>query len=335
MDRHARTAGNRLSFGLEEGCSVVHFDELAAAARRGDTEFVLQHADDLLLQGECPPERVGWVFYYKSDAALEASRNVLAIAAGEQALTWAERHQEGDLEGRVRLVLSYGLLRLGRVAEAAALLEAFLKGLRRHASWRALEDMARFNLGVAYRHCGRVVEAVQQYRQALLLPESSPGLHDQVRQNLAWALVLLRDAPAARTELEAVADNVRQTLSLSRLTSLWVDRAALCLLEGDTAGARAACHQVLAALDERERGAHLATTYVTLGRIALAEADREEARRCSLLARTHAEQAERWDLHNEGTRLWVSASEKGGMDRDEEDALACAARRLVIGRSRK
>lgn len=314
---------------------MVQFDELAAAARRGDTQFVLQHADDLLLQGECPSDRVGWVFYYKSDAALEAGRNVLAIAAGEQALSWAQRHKAGDLEGRARLVLSYGLLRLGRVAEAAALLETFLKGLRRHAAWRPLEDLARFNLGVAYRHCGRIAEALQQYRRALELPESSPGLHDQVRQNLAWALLLLQDAPAARTELEAVADSVRRTLSLSRLTSLWVDRAALYLLEGDTAGARAACRQVLEALDERERGAHLATTYVTLGRIALAEGDREEARRCSLLARTHAEQAERWDLHNEGTQLWVIASEKGGTDRDEEDALASVARLLVIGRSRK
>jgi len=313
---------------------VIQFDDLAAAARRGDSEFVLQQADPLLLQGDCPPERVGWVFYYKSDAALNVDQVILAIAAGEQALTWAEQQRDIALEGRTRLLLSYALLQLGRVSEAAALLEVYMAGLSQHPEWQAQEDIARFNLGVAYRHSGRLIEACQQYRSALALPESRPGLHDQIRQNLAWALLLLGDTGAARTELEAVAESVRRTLSLSRLTSLWVDRAALCLLEGDSDGAKAACRQVLEALDERERGAHLATTYVTLGRIALAEGNWEEARRCSMLARTHAEQAERWDLHNEGTRLWVSASQKGGR-RGEENALAAAARLLMLGRHHK
>lgn len=313
---------------------MIQFDDLAAAARRGDSEFVLQQADPLLLQGDCPPERVGWVFYYKCDAALNVDQVILAIAAGEQALTWAEQQRDGALEGRTRILLSYALLQLGRVSEAAALLETYMAGLSQHPEWQGQEDIARFNLGVAYRHSGRLIEACQQYRSALALTESRPGLHDQIRQNLAWALLLLGDTGAARIELEAVAESVRRTLSLSRLTSLWVDRAALCLLQGDSAGAKAACRQVLEALDERERGAHLATTYVTLGRIALAEGNWEEAQRCSMLARNHAEQAERWDLHNEGTRLWVNASEKGGRH-GEENALAAAARLLMLGRHHK
>lgn len=307
------------------------FADLATAACRGDGAYVLRHADAVLMEGLCPADKAGWVFYYKSDAALDAGETVLAIAAGEQALLWAVQQPDSELEGRIRLTLSYALLRLGRVAEASALLEQYLADLDRRPEWQRHEGLARFNLGVAYRHSGRLSEAVQQYRQALSLPESQPGFHAQIRQNLGWALLLLGDAPAARMQLDLVAADVRETLSLSRLTSLWVDRAALCLLEGDTAGARSACQQVIDALDDRQRGAHLATTWITLGRIALADGDEEEARRCSQIARSHAERAERWDLHNEGTRLWVTAGQKGG-DRDDQGVLAAAARLLVIGR---
>jgi len=281
--------------------------------------------------GNCPPDKIGWVFYYKSHAAMDDGKAVLAIAAGEQALTWALQVSDSALEGRVRAGLGYALLRLGRVAEAAELLEAFVDGLDRNPGWAALEGHVRFNLAVVYRHSGRVIEAITQYRRVLEMPESTPGFYAQVRQNLAWALILMGDAAEARKQLECVADSVRETLSLSRLTSFWVDQAALHLLEGDASAARAACNQVLEALDENERRAHLATTYVTLGRIALAEGEQAEAKRCSLLARTHAEKAERWDLHNEATRLWVSASEKGGIDR-EEDLLSAASRLLIIGR---
>lgn len=313
---------------------MANFEELMAAAARGDCEFVLQQADAVLISGDCPPGRVGWVFYLKSDAGLEAGKTILAIAAGEQALSWSLEHGDCDLQGRVRLCLSNALLGLGRVAEAAAMLEAYICGMKKHKEWRRHEDLARYNLGIAYRHSGRVTEAVEQYRRAIELPESRPGLRPQMRQNLAWALLLLGDTAGAREQLEAVAANIRDTLSLSRLTSLWVDRAALYLLEGDTAGAKAACQQVLDALDERERRAHLATTYVTLGRIALAEDDRAETQRCSMLARTHAEKAERWDLHNEGTRLWIAATEKGGTDH-EKSVLATAARLLVVGRNNR
>ena len=307
------------------------FADLAAAASRGDGAFVLQHADAILMEGSFPAEKAGWIFYYKSDAALDLGETVLAIAAGEQALLWALQQSDTELEGRIRLTLSYALLRLGRVGEASVLLERYLEELSTRTEWKRHEALARFNLGVAYRHSGKLTEAVAQYRLALDLPESVPGFHAQVRQNLGWALLLLGDAPGAREQLDLVAADIRETLSLSRLTSLWVDRAALCLLEGDTAGARSACQQVIDALDERQRGAHLATTYITLGRIALAEGDEEEARRCSQFARTHAEKAERWDLHNEGTRLWVTAGQKGG-DRDDQGVLAAAARLLVIGR---
>jgi tetratricopeptide (TPR) repeat protein len=310
---------------------VIRFDDLIAAIQQGDSGFVLEHADALLFQGDCPPDRVGWVFYYKCDAAMAADKPVLAIAAGEQALTWALQHKDVTLEGRVRIHSACALLRLGRTGEAAQLLEEYLKGMKKHASWREFEDLARYNLGVAYRHSGRLQEAVEQYRKALGLPESGPGTHVQIRQNLAWALLLLGDAEGARVELDKVADHVRETLSLGRLTSLWVDRAALHLLEGDLSAAKSACRQVLDALDEKNRAVHLATTYVTLGRIALAEGDRAEAQRCSMLARTHAEKAERWDLHNEATRLWVSASEKGGTSR-EANGMASVVRLLVVGR---
>ena len=310
---------------------MVHFDDLAAAAKRGDAAFVLEHADQVLIGGQCPAEKVGWVFYYKCDAALGADKNVLAIAAGEQALTWARQTKDVELEGRVGLCLSLGMLRLGRVAEAARLLEDYLAGMKKHKVWQKHEDVARYNLAVAYRHSGRLREAVEQYRKALELKESWPGSHVQIRQNLAWALMLLGDSAAAKEQLDAVAGVVRETLSLSRNTSLWVDRAALHLLEGDTTAAKAACQQVLDALEERTRAVHLATTYVTLGRIALAEGNLADVQRFSMLARTHSENAERWDLHNEATRLWVNASEKGG-SHGEETGLARAVRLLVIGR---
>jgi tetratricopeptide (TPR) repeat protein len=310
---------------------VIRFDDLLAAIQRGDNGFVLEHADALLFQGDCPSDRVGWVFYYKCDAALATDKPVLAIAAGEQALTWALQHKNHDLEGRVRIHLACSLLRLGRTGEAAVLLEEYLKSMRKHTAWKEFEDLARYNLGVAYRHSGRLQEAAEQYRKALALPESGPGTHVQIRQNLAWALLLLGDAEGAREQLDAVAGHVRESLSLGRLTSLWVDRAALHLLDGDLQAAKAACRQVLDALDEKSRAVHLATTYVTLGRIALAEGDRAEAQRCSMLARTHAEKAERWDLHNEATRLWVSAAEKGG-SACEANGLAAAVRLLIVGR---
>jgi tetratricopeptide (TPR) repeat protein len=310
---------------------VIRFDDLAAAALRGENEFVLQHADTVLIEGDCPPKKIGWVFYFKCDAALGAANPILAIAAGEQAVSWAIAHKDADLEGRVRICLAYAMLQLGRVAEVVALLEGYLKGLKKNPAWREFEDLARYNLAVAYRHSGRLRDAVDQYRCALLLPESRSESHVQFRQNLAWALMLLGEAEAAREQLDMVAEHVREGLSLGRLTSLWVDRAALCLVEGDTAGAKKACRQVLDALDERARAVHLATTYVTLGRIALVEGAPEEAKRYSMLARTHAETAERWDLHNEGTRLFVSASEKGGKKLDTE-TLAGAVRLLVVGR---
>ncbi len=313
---------------------MVDYGKLLAAAARGEADFVLQHADGVLMNGDCPPEKVGWVFYLKSDAAQTADKVVLAIAAGEQALSWAQQHSDIDLEGRVRLCLSNSLLRIGRVADAASLLEAYVACLDQHAAWKQFEDIARYNLAVAYRHSGRLSEAVQQYRRALELPESRVGLKPQIRQNLAWALILLGDAEGAREQLEAVAENVRETLSLSRLTSLWVDKAALSLLDGDIAKAKAACQQVLDALDDRQRRTHLSTTYITLGRIALVEGQREEAQRCSMVARNHAEKAERWDLHNEATRLWIDASEKGGTPH-EETVLATAARLLVIGRNNR
>lgn len=313
---------------------MTQYDCLVAAAKRGDTAYVLQHADGVLIHGDCPPDKVGWVFYYKGNAALDEGQPILSIAAGEQALTWAQSHPDVDLEGRTRIFLSYAMMRIGRVADAAELMEEYLAGLPQHPEWKQFEDIARFNLGWAYRQSGRLPQAVEQYRGALALPESVPGGHIPIRQNLAWALMLLGDAEGAREQLEVVAQHVRETLSLQRLTSLWVDRAALKLLEGDTAGAKEACRQILAALDEKERATSLATTYITLGRIALAEGQPAEAQRCSLLARTHAEKAERWDLHNEGTRLWVSASEKGGTKR-EENGLASVARLLVIGRSDK
>jgi tetratricopeptide (TPR) repeat protein len=314
-----------------EGCRVIRFDDLAAASRRGDYGYVLEHADTLLFQGDCPPDQVGWVFFHKCDAALSLDKPVLAIAAGEQALSWAVQHKDAELEGRVRLHQACALLSLGRMAESARLLEGYVAGLKKNPSWKQREDLVRFHLAVAYRHTGRLQEAAQQYRKALLLPESQPGVHVQIRQNLAWALLLLGDAEGAREQLELVAGNVRETLSLSRHISLWTDRAALHLLEGDLSGAKAACRQVIDALDETARAVHLATTYVTLGRIALSEGDRPEAQRCSMLARTHAEKAERWDLHNEATRLWVSASEKGGNLREAGD-MASAIRLLVIGR---
>lgn len=310
---------------------MIHFDDLAGAAKRGDHGFVLEHADALLIQGNCPPDKVGRVFLYKCNAALGLDKAVLAIAAGEQALTWAQQQGDRGLEGQVRLLLAYAMLQLGRVGEVARLLEGYLAGLKKNPQWREMEDLARFNLAVAYRHSGRLPEAVEQYRKALELPESRPGTHVQMRQNLAWALLLLGDAGGAREQLDLVAENVKDTLSLSRLTSLWVDRAALHLLDGDLAEAKEACRQVLNALDEKNRAVHLATTYVTLGRIALLEGDREEAKRCSMLARTHAEKAERWDLHNEATRLWVSASEEGGV-KGEANGLAAAVRLLVMGR---
>lgn len=310
---------------------MIRYDDLAAAVRRGDHGFVLDHADALLLQGDCPAQKVGWVFYYKCDSALALDKPVLAIAAGEQSLTWALQQKDHLLEGLARIHLGCALLRLGRVAEAAAMFEEYLKGLKKHPSWHELEDMARYNLGVAYRHSGRLQEAAVQYRRALQLPESVPGHHVQIRQNLAWVLLLVGDAEGAREQLDHVAANVRETLSLARLTSLWADRAALCLLEGDLAGAKAACNQVLDALDEKSRAVHLATTYVTLGRIHLTEGDKAEAQRCSMLARTHAEKAERWDLHNEATRLWLSAAEKGGTA-CEPNGLAAAVRLLIAGR---
>lgn len=310
---------------------MIRFEELAKAARRGDCAFVLEHADALLFQGDCPPDKVGWVFYYKCDAALGTDKPVLAIAAGEQALTWAKAQQDFDLEGRVRIHLGCAMLRLGRTSEAAALLEEYLSGMHTHADWKENEDLARYNLAVAYRHSGRLSDAVTQYRQALELPESRPGSHVQMRQNLAWALLLIGDAEGARAQLDIVGAHVRDTLSLDKATSLWVDRAALYLLEGDLQGAKAACNMVLEALDEKNRAIYLATTYVTLGRIALAEDDKAEAQRCSMLARTHAEKAERWDLHNEATRLWVSASEKGGST-CETNGLASTVRLLIVGR---
>jgi tetratricopeptide (TPR) repeat protein len=313
------------------GVRVIRYEEFAAAARRGDHAMVLEHADAVLFQGDCPADKVGWVFYYKCDAALGADKPVLAIAAGEQALTWAINHKDHELEGRVRIHLGCAMLRLGRVAEAAALLEGYLAGMKKHPAWKQFEDLARYNLAVAYRHSGRLQDAAVQYRKSLELPESAPGSHVQIRQNLAWALLLLGDAEGAREQLDLVTGHVRETLSLNRATSLWVDRAALYMLEGDLAGAKAACHMVLDALDEKNRAVYLATTYVTLGRIALAEGDRAEAQRCSMLARTHAEKAERWDLHNEATRLWVSASEKGGSVR-EANGLASAVRMLIVGR---
>ncbi|HWI51934.1 MAG TPA: hypothetical protein VNT01_07320 [Symbiobacteriaceae bacterium] len=310
---------------------MIRYEELAAAARRGDFAFVLEHADALLFDGDCPPDKVGWVFYYKCDAALSTDKPVLAIAAGEQALTWATTQKDFDLEGRVRIHLGCGMLRLGRTAEAASLLEGYLAGMKKHGAWKENEDLARANLAIAYRHSGRLPDAVAQYRKSLELPESRPGSHTQIRQNLAWALLLMGDAEGARAQLDAVGAHVRDTLSLDKAMSLWVDRAALYLLEGDTAGAKAACHMVLEALNEKNRSLYLATTYVTLGRIALGDGDRAEAQRCSMLARTHAEKAERWDLHNEATRLWVSASEKGGST-GEANGLAAAVRLLIVGR---
>jgi tetratricopeptide (TPR) repeat protein len=310
---------------------VIRFDDLAAAVRRGDYAFVLEHADALLFQGNCPPNKVGWVFFYKCDAALSLDKPVLAIAAGEQALSWAVQNKAVALEGKVRLHQACALLSLGRMGDAVKLLEGYVAGLKKHPAWKEREDLVRFHLAVAYRHAGRLPEAVEQYRKALLLPESQPGAHVQIRQNLAWALLLLGDAEGAREQLDMVADNVRATLSLSRHLSLWADRSALHLLEGDLTAAKASCQEVLDALEEKTRAVHLATTYVTLGRIALAEGNRTEAQRCSMLARTHAEKAERWDLHNEATRLWVSASEKGGNLREAGD-MASAIRLLVVGR---
>lgn len=310
---------------------MIQFDDLVQASRRRDAQFVLAHADEVLLQAACPAEKVGWVFYHKCNAALDVDNNVLAIAAGEQALTWAEQHHDVELEGLVRVLLGYTLNHMGRVAEAAGVLEGYLARLPNHPEWQRREDIARYNLGVAYRHSGRLAAAVEQYRGALSLPESRPGLHVQIRQNLAWALILLGDAAGAREQLEAVAENVRETLSLSRLTSFWVDQAALHLIEGETAAARSACQQVLNALDEKQRGAHLATTYITLAQIALAEGKPEEAQRCCTQARIHAERAERWDLHNEATRIWVTILEKGGTACEETRSVT-AARLLVISR---
>jgi tetratricopeptide (TPR) repeat protein len=311
---------------------VISFEELSAAFKRGDAAFVLAHADALLMGGDCPAEKVGWVFYYKCDAALELNQSVLAIAAGEQAFTWAQAARDEELEGRVRICLAFALMQLGRVAEAATLLEGYVSGLPERPDWRRFEDLARYNLAWAYRQSGRLTEAVSQYRAALALPESRPDTHIQIRQNLAWALILLGDAAGAQRELEFVAEQVREGLDLARMTSLWTDRAALHLLKGEIAAAKRACQEVLRALDERQRHVHLATTYVTLGRIALTEGEVAEAQRCSMLARTHAEKAERWDLHNEGTRLWVAATQKGGMAHDQ-GGLATAARLLVISRS--
>ncbi|HLO04173.1 MAG TPA: hypothetical protein VK191_13765 [Symbiobacteriaceae bacterium] len=311
---------------------MITFEELQAAFKQRDAATILANADALLMSGNCPPEQIGWVFYYKCDAALDQNQVVLAIAAGEQALSWSQSAHEGTLEGRVRICLAFALMALGRVADAAALLEAYIDGLTRHPEWAQFEDLARYNLAWAYRQSGRLVEAVTQYRAALALPESRPETHVQIRQNLAWALMLLGDSAGARIELDLVARSVREELDLARMTSLWADRAALHLLEGDREAAKQACQQVLRALDERQRHVHLATTYITLGRIALAEANLEETQRCAMLARTHAEQAERWDLHNEGTQLWVAATQKGGNAHDQ-GGLATAARLLLISRN--
>lgn len=311
---------------------MITFEELQAAFKRKDAATILANADALLMSGNCSPEQIGWVFYYKCDAALDQNQVVLAIAAGEQALSWAESTHDGPLEGRVRICLSFALMALGRVADAAALLEAYMNGLPAHPEWAQFEDLARYNLAWAYRQSGRLVEAVTQYRAALALPESRPETHLQIRQNLAWALMLLGDAGGARAELDLVARAVRETLDLARMTSLWTDRAALHLLEGDREAAKQACQQVLLALDERQRHVHLATTYITLGRIALAEGDLAETERCARLARLHAEQAERWDLHNEGTQLVVAATQKGGNAHDQ-GGLATAARLLLISRN--
>jgi tetratricopeptide (TPR) repeat protein len=311
---------------------VITFEELKVAFKRRDAATVLANADALLISGNCPPEQVGWVFYYKCDAALDQNQVVLSIAAGEQALSWSQSAKDAELEGRVRICLSFALMALGRVAEAAALLEAYVAGLPHHPEWERFADLARFNLAWAYRQSGRLVEAVAQYRAALALPESRPETHIQIRQNLAWALMLLGDVAGARAELDLVTAAVREQLDLARMTSLWVDRAALYLLEGDREAAKRACQQVLQALDERQRHVHLATTYITLGRIALAEANLEETQRCAMLARAHAEQAERWDLHNEGTQLWVAATQKGGNAHDQ-GGLATVARLLLISRS--
>jgi tetratricopeptide (TPR) repeat protein len=310
---------------------VVHYDDLSAAAKRGDAQFVLEHADTLLLEGRCPQDKVGWVFYYKCDAALDLQKPVLAIAAGEQALTWAQQYEAAELEGRVRICLACAMLRLGRVAEVATLLENYVAGLKRHPAWKKYEDLARYHLATAYYHAGRTTKAVEQYRKALQVPGCTPGAREQIRQNLAWALLVLRDSVGAREQLDLVAESVRESLSLGRLTSLWVDRAALYLVEGDIGQAKAACAQVLAALEEKTRAIHLATTYLTLGRIALVEGNHAEAQRCSMLARTHAEKAERWDLHNEATHLWVAASQKGGTH-GEASGLAAAVRLLIAGR---
>lgn len=311
---------------------MVTFEELRAAVKRRDAAAILAGADGLLMSGSCSPEQIGWVFYYKCDAALDQNQVVLAIAAGEQALSWAISSQDAPLEGRVRICLSFALMALGRVADAAELLEAYIAGLPAHPEWTEFEDLARYNLAWTYRQSGRLVEAVAQYRAALALPESRPETHVQIRQNLAWALIFLGDSAGARQELDEVAAYVRERLDLARMTSLWADRAALHLLEGDREAAKQACQQVLQALDERHRHVHLATIYVTLGRIAMAEANREESLRYAMLARTHAEQAERWDLHNEGTQLMVAATQKGGNAHDQ-GGLASAARLLLISRS--
>lgn len=311
---------------------MITFEELQAAFKQRDAATILANADALLMSGNCPPEQVGWVFYYKCDAALDQNQVVLAIAAGEQALSWAESAHDGPLEGRVRICLSFALMALGRVADAAALLEAYVAGLGAHPEWAQFEDLARYNLAWAYRQSGRLLEAVAQYRAALALPESRPETHVQIHQNLAWALMLLGDAAGARAELDLVAGFVKEELDLARMTSLWADRAALYLLEGDREAAKRACQQVLLALDERGRHVHLATTYITLGRIALAERNLAETERCARLARIHAEQAERWDLHNEGTQLVVAATQKGGNAHDQ-GGLATAARLLLISRN--
>jgi tetratricopeptide (TPR) repeat protein len=310
---------------------VTIFEAMVTAAKRGEYSFVLAHADECLLQGDCPSDQVGWVFFYKCDAALSTDKPVLAIAAGEQALTWALGQKASELEGRSRIWLACALLKLGRTAEVIRLLELYVDGLLTNPLWQKHEQFARYNLAVAYRHSGRLPDAITQYGLALQLPVVDASFVVQIRQNLAWAMLLLGDQEGAREQLDLVAQSVRESLSLSRLTSLWVDRAALYLLEGHVDQAKSACHQVLDALDEKNRAVHLATTYITLGRIALQEGDRAEAMRCCMLGRTHAEHAERWDLHNEATRVWVSASEKGGA-RGEESGFASVIRLLVRNR---
>jgi tetratricopeptide (TPR) repeat protein len=281
------------------------YADLAVCFARGEYATVAECAPQAIEDGRYPPDRFGHLLLMHCQSLLYTGQPDEAVEPGSRALRWAEEHGDWDLDGATRINLGCALGLVGRASEARALFEGYFTHRHRYREALRYEAYARFNLGVFHRQAGALEEAVRHYRLALKRCEADRDeqMALTVRDNLVWALMLLKDLPAAAEQLATIQEYVNRTLDISKLQMLMIDLAHYHLIRGELEEAKHICVDLVAALDEKERAANLSTAFALLAQVARREGKQDEARRLLLEAQMHALAAGRLDLQRESERL--------------------------------